>query len=146
MYLKQYEFLNPNVRGLFVHWQSPIKICIQLWKHGFVSKSMVVSPWKKVGGLQGKSEKRSGAFASNNTIPACIHDVHRIYYSYGTEPITITRKLLVNTEWLPSNYSYLYLYSFVVFLLRQKTNLAIFQRNCFTLVLRILITIIPACF
>ena len=98
MNLKQYEFLNPNVRGLFVHWQSPIKICIQLWKHGFVSKSIIVSPWKKVGGLQGKSEKRSGAFASNNTIPACIHDVHRIYYSYGTEPITVTRKLPVNTD------------------------------------------------
>ena len=36
------------------------------------------------------------------------------------------------------------MYSFVVFLLWQKTNLTIFKRNCFTLVLRILITIIPA--
>ena len=35
------------------------------------------------------------------------------------------------------------MYSFVVFLLWQKTNLTIFKRNCFTLVLRILITIIP---
>ena len=48
---------------------------------------------------------------------------------------------LVTLElWLPDNNS------FVVFLLRQKTNLIIFQRNCFTLVLWILITIIPACF
>ena len=36
------------------------------------------------------------------------------------------------------------MYCFVVFLLWQKTNLTIFKRNCFTLVLRILITIIPA--
>ena len=35
-------------------------------------------------------------------------------------------------------------YSFVVFLLLRKTNLTIFKRNCFTLVLHILITIIPA--
>ena len=35
------------------------------------------------------------------------------------------------------------MYSFVVFLLCQRTNLTIFKRNCFTLVLRILITIIP---
>ena len=46
---------------------------------------------------------------------------------------------LVTLElWLPD------MYSFVVFLLWQKTNLTIFKRNCFTLVLRILITIIPA--
>jgi len=46
---------------------------------------------------------------------------------------------LVTLElWLPD------MYSFVVFLLRQKTNLTIFKRNCFTLVLRILIAIIPA--
>ena len=48
---------------------------------------------------------------------------------------------LVTLElWLPD------MYSFVVFLLWQKTNLTIFKRNCFTLVLRILITIIPAGF
>ena len=46
--------------------------------------------------------------------------------------------------WLPWNYGYETNYSFVVFLLWQKTNLTIFKRNCFTLVLRIFITIIPA--
>ena len=46
--------------------------------------------------------------------------------------------LVILELWLPD------MYSFVVFLLWQKTNLTIFKRNCFTLVLRILITIIPA--
>ena len=46
--------------------------------------------------------------------------------------------LVILELWLPDKYS------FVVFLLWQKTNLTIFKRNCFTLVLRILITIIPA--
>ena len=46
---------------------------------------------------------------------------------------------LVTLElWLPD------MYSFVVFLLWQKANLTIFKRNCFFLVLCILITIIPA--
>ena len=46
--------------------------------------------------------------------------------------------LVTLEKWLPDNYG------FVVFLLWQKKNLTIFKRNCFFLVLCILITIIPA--
>ena len=57
--------------------------------------------------------------------------------SLAVEPRLIC--CLVTLElWLPD------MYSLVVFLLWQKTNLTIFKRNCFTLVICILITIIPA--
>ena len=93
--------------------------------------------------LSGKLvEKGSKTFKKPNVEQLAIR-YNNNYFSKSCSPDSTTQIFLclVTLElWLPDNYS------FVVFLLGQKTNLTIFIRNCFTKVLRILITIIPAAF